>query len=195
MMEERKAGTKDAILASARELFWKHGFRRVTVDEICEKSGISKMTFYRYFENKTELAKAVFSLAANEGYNQFRIIMNEPISPEEKINIILLMKFEGTHEISIEFLNDFYHGKDKELHEYVRSCTLEVWNKILLELKLARDKGIFRKDLNLEFFFLMSQNFVESMNDERITKLFSNPQEMIMECTRLLMYGISPRNQ
>ena len=194
-MEEKKAGTKDAILASARELFWKHGFRRVTVDEICEKSGISKMTFYRYFENKTELAKAVFSLAANEGYNQFRIIMNEPISPEEKINIILLIKFKNTHKISIEFLNDFYHGKDKELHEYVRSCTLEVWNKILLELKLARDKGIFRKDLNLEFFFLMSQRFAESMNDEKIVNLFSNPQEMIMECARLLMYGISPRNQ
>jgi AcrR family transcriptional regulator len=76
MMEERKAGTKDAILASSRELFWKHGFRRVTVDEICEKTGISKMTFYRYFANKTELAKAVFSQAANEGYDQFRIIMN-----------------------------------------------------------------------------------------------------------------------
>jgi len=194
-MEEKKAGTKDAILASARELFWKHGFRRVTVDEICEKSGISKMTFYRYFENKTELAKAVFNKAANEGYNQFRIIMNEPVSPEEKIKRILLMKFEGTHDISIEFLNDFYHGKDKELHEYVRTCTLEAWNKVLEELKIARDKGIFRKDLNLEFFFLMSQRFVESMNDEKIMMLFSNPQEMIMECARLLLYGISPRNQ
>lgn len=194
-MEEKKAGTKDAIMASARELFWKHGFRRVTVDEICEKSGISKMTFYRYFDNKTELAKAVFNQAANEGYNQFRIIMNEPVSPEEKIKRILLMKFEGTHDISIEFLNDFYHGKDKELHEYVRTCTLEAWNKVLEELKIARDKGIFRKDLNLEFFFLMSQRFVESMNDERIMKLFSNPQEMIMECARLLLYGISSQNQ
>lgn len=194
-MEEKKAGTKDAILASARELFWKHGFRRVTVDEICNRSGISKMTFYRYFTNKTELAKAVFFEAANEGYNQFRIIMNEPVSPEEKINRILLMKFEGTHEISIEFLNDFYHGKDKELHEYVISCTNEAWKNVLAELKIARDKGIFRKDLNLEFFFLMSQRIVEMMNDEKIMNLFSNPQEMIMECARMLLYGISPRNK
>lgn len=33
-------------------LFYERGYEEVTVDEICEKAGISKGTFFRYFESK-----------------------------------------------------------------------------------------------------------------------------------------------
>jgi hypothetical protein len=33
---------------------------------------------------------------------------------------------------------------------------------------------------------------MESLNDKKILQLFATPQEMIMESSRLLMYGISP---
>ena len=46
------------ILNTARQLFWKHGIRRVSVEEVCREAGVSKMTFYRSFPNKIELAKA-----------------------------------------------------------------------------------------------------------------------------------------
>jgi AcrR family transcriptional regulator len=45
------------ILDSARSLFWKHGIRRITIEEICEKAGVSKMTCYKYFSNKTAIAR------------------------------------------------------------------------------------------------------------------------------------------
>ncbi len=44
------------ILETGQELFWKFGFRRVTIEEICKEAGISKMTFYKYFSNKMDLA-------------------------------------------------------------------------------------------------------------------------------------------
>jgi AcrR family transcriptional regulator len=49
-----------AILKAGREFFWKYGFRKVTVDEICKAAGVSKMTFYRYFKDKATLAKTIF---------------------------------------------------------------------------------------------------------------------------------------
>ena len=46
----------DDIMSTGKDLFWKYGIRRVTVEEICEKSNVSKMTFYKYFPNKETLA-------------------------------------------------------------------------------------------------------------------------------------------
>lgn len=33
-------------------LFYERGYAEVTIDDICEQAGISKATFFRYFENK-----------------------------------------------------------------------------------------------------------------------------------------------
>lgn len=189
---ENSADRVKIILDSAKNLFWKHGFRRVTVEEICKKAGISKMTFYRYFENKIDLAKSVFLNVVNKGYEDFVLIMKEETSSEEKIKKILLLKHEGTNDISEEFLADFYSDKNEELKVFVNNVTDNIWQSIINDFKSAQQKGLFRKDLNVEFFFLISEKLIELFNDQQVLKLFSNPQEMIMESTRLLLYGITP---
>lgn len=185
--------TVSIILNSARELFWKHGFRRVTVEEICARAGISKMTFYRYFTDKIELAKRIFENEAREGYKRFKdIISDESILPEEKINRILLLKFEGTNDIRQEFLRDFYIVKGSGLAEHAEAITNEIWQSVISDFREAQAKGIFRKDMNPEFFFLISRKFIEMFNDKKMVQLFPSPQEMLMEMAKLLLYGISP---
>jgi AcrR family transcriptional regulator len=194
-MENKITDRQEMILRSARDLFWKHGFRRITVEEICEKAGISKMTFYRYFPNKIELAKTVFNKAIREGYEGFQSIMNEKSSPEEKIQKILLLKFEGTHDISQEFLLDFYSSSESGLSDYVQTQTNEIWQFMITDFKVAQQKGIFRQDLNIEFFFYVSQKLIDSLADKNLANLFATPQEMIMETVKLLMYGTSPQKK
>jgi len=195
LMEKKLTDRKTIILDSARILFWKHGFKRVSIDEICEKAGISKMTFYRYFPNKFDLAKTVFYNVAWKSYENFQLIMNEETSSEEKIQKTLLLKFEGTNDISQEFLMDFYSSKEEGLKDYVQEVTNNIWQNIIDDFKIAQQKGIFRRDLNIEFFFFVSKRIIESFNDQSISQLFANPQEMIMESARLLMYGIAPQKQ
>lgn len=192
-MAKRRTDTGSLILDSARELFWKHGFRRVTVEEICEKAGISKMTFYRYFPDKIELAKRIFENEAREGYKRFKeIITDESMLPDEKINRILLLKFEGTNDLSQEFLRDFYLVKGSGLAEHAEAITNEIWHSVISDFRMAQSKGIFRQDMNPEFFFLLSQKCMELFNDKKIVQIFSSPQEMLMEMAKLLLYGISP---
>jgi len=193
-MAIKPSDTKGTILASARILFWKHGFRRVSVEEICEKSQISKMTFYRYFPNKIELAKTVFLKVAEEAYLRFQEILTSGISPDEKISRILLLKFEGTVDISEEFLRDFY-SETEELSNFIKSSTYEIWQRIIGDFRNAQEKGIFRKDVNFDFFFLISRKIIDSLNDPDMQILFASPQEMIMETARLLMYGIAPEKK
>ncbi len=42
----------DDIYQAALSLFDKRGYAEVTVDDICEAAGVSKATFFRYFESK-----------------------------------------------------------------------------------------------------------------------------------------------
>ena len=46
---------KDRIINQAGDLFVKHGIKRISMDEIASKLGISKRTIYQNFEDKEDL--------------------------------------------------------------------------------------------------------------------------------------------
>ena len=50
--------TKEQLLQTATELMLAKGFTAVTVDEICEKTGVTKGGFFHYFESKDDLGKS-----------------------------------------------------------------------------------------------------------------------------------------
>lgn len=181
-----------AILHSARRLFWKHGFRRVTIDEICREANTSKMTFYRFFPNKLEVARAVFDTVANEGQIKFKELMQEDSSPSEKMKKILQLKVEGTSEISIEFLHDFYNNPELGLSTYIEEKSKIMWSETLELFKSGQKEGWIRKDMNVEFMFLFMQRSTPILNDKEVLKLYNSPQELIMELANMFLYGISP---
>lgn len=119
------------LLKTGRRLFWKYGFIRLSVDEICRESNVSKMTFYRCFENKTDLAKSVFLEMVNEGVLKFNEIMEADILPAEKLRKILTLKMEGTDEISRDFIMDFYNSPDAGLKIFVEETTKKSWDEII----------------------------------------------------------------
>jgi AcrR family transcriptional regulator len=182
----------EEILSTARDLFWKHGFRRISIEEVCRKAGVSKMTFYRFFPNKLELARCVFDHEAQKGFRDFRNIMNEDIKPAEKIKKMLQLKFKGSNDISREFLMDFYNSPELGLKEHIEETGRKIWTEIMADFKKAQETGIFRKDFKPEFILYVTQKMTELMNDEKITGMFDSPQDMIMELTNFFVFGISP---
>src|SRR3954463_1066019 len=51
--------TLEAILDAAVVEFEQHGFRRVALDDVARRAGVSRTTIYRRFSNKDELVAAV----------------------------------------------------------------------------------------------------------------------------------------
>ncbi len=182
------------LLDTAKDLFWKHGIKRITVEEICRQANVSKMTFYRFFPNKTAIAKNVLDHMIDEGIHSFRQIITEEISPPEKMQKILLMKMEGTNDISREMLEDIYNTPGSELQIYMEQKTNDVWTEIIKDFKNAqRNEGWIRKDLNLDFLVPFSKKLMELASDADLIKLYSTPREFIMELAKFWAYGISPR--
>lgn len=183
------------ILESAKALFWKHGFKRVTIEEICIKAKVSKMTFYRFYPNKVELVKVLFRKSINESVAIFREIMNEDVPADKKIEKMIRMKLEGTHDMSQEFITDIYNDNQFGLTTFLQDETKKMWSELVNDFKIAQNKGFFRKDFKPELLFYLVQKMNEMMSDPRITNLYTTPHDFIMEITRLFFYGIAPYNK
>jgi AcrR family transcriptional regulator len=193
MTNPKNAAKYNAMMQTAHDLFWKHGFKRVTIEEVCRKANISKMTFYKYFPNKFELAKAVFDVVLEDGLAKFKSLMTEDLSVNERIRGILMLKMEGTTNVSHEFIQDFYRNPELGLSSYIEQKTKEYWQNIIEDFRTGQNKGWFREDFKPEIILFAGQKLIELANDERILQLYNNPQELIMEMANLIAYGISPR--
>ncbi len=58
MNKPRKTQTRNKIIQAAFELFYQQGYQATTVDQIIERSGVSKPTVYSYFPSKEDLCVA-----------------------------------------------------------------------------------------------------------------------------------------
>lgn len=182
-----------AILDVSRRLFWKHGVRRVTIDEICREARTSKMSFYRFFPNKTELAKVVIDEFYNDGLKKFREILRANTSPAEKMQGLIKLKLEGSNDISNEFIQDLLTLNNPELSSFFSKKIKQVSDEGIKEFRNGQEEGWIRKDLNVEFMFFFFLKTASLMADPELIGQFGSPREMILEMSNLLIYGIVPR--
>ena len=52
----RVSDAKDRLMKAVGELLWTGSFGSTTIDQICEKAGVKKGSFYYFFDSKAELA-------------------------------------------------------------------------------------------------------------------------------------------
>jgi AcrR family transcriptional regulator len=153
------------------------------------------MTFYRFFPDKIELAKSVLDQYYEENFVKFRKIIRENTSAAEKMQQMIKIKFDGSNDISNEFIQDFLMSSNPELTAYFQEKTKTVLREGIKGFKQGQEEGWIRKDLNVEFLFHFSQKIVPMIYDNDLMNLFKTPQELIMEVTNLIIYGISPKEK
>ncbi len=55
LRQRKKDATRRALLAAAHRHFREKGFEATTIDALCEEAGVSRRTFFRYFDDKEAL--------------------------------------------------------------------------------------------------------------------------------------------
>jgi AcrR family transcriptional regulator len=180
------------IMETAKRLFWKHGLRRVTIEEICQEANVSKMTFYKYFPNKTELAKEILDRMFEENMRAFDELMLSDIPFEEKMHRQIKMKLQGTRDISEEFVKDIYGDPESELCIYWKKQSEKVIGGVIEHYRNAQEKGWLRKDLKIDFILYMINKSFEMVNDQSLIAKYDTMQDLILEINRFFLYGILP---
>lgn len=182
-------------MAAAKSLFWKYGIGKVTVEEICEHAEVSKMTFYRNFENKINVAEKVLVQLAEKGLSDYHEIMDTEIPFDEKIQRIVQLKHDSSENLSEDFIRDVYKAKDSVLKNILEEYQQISLQALRNDLTKAQKKGEIRKGLKIDFVIFMINSLNEKLLDERLTSMFGSTQELAVELTNFVFYGIMPKNQ
>ena len=150
-MEEKKAKLierrKEEILAAARRIFAKHGYRRTTIDQVTAYLGVGKGTVYRYFNDKKALFLAVFEQGMGELRQAIRSNVEPVVNPKDKVCAAIRTYFEffetnrGLIEILMQVRSEF-----KDDYRRVSLALYEDYIvKIQQNLREGIRTGVFRE--------------------------------------------------
>lgn len=183
------------IVNGAKKLFWKYGLKRVTINEICENADVSRGTFYKYFDNKEQLALLIIQQVIDLSIKEYQDIMALDIKFSKKMERIIQMKLRGAEQMSKEFINDLYGGDFPELKDFMELKTKESVDLIISDFREAQWNGMIRKDIKIGFIMYFINKMREILIDPQFENLYENTQEMIGELTKFFFYGIIEKDE
>jgi len=81
----RTSDAKIRLLESMIELIWTGSYGSTSVDQICERAGVKKGSFYHFFESKTDLALAGIEHSWLEHRKELDQTFSAVVPPLERI--------------------------------------------------------------------------------------------------------------
>ena len=185
---------RELILRIGKELFWKYGIRRVTVEEICKEAGVSKMTYYKFFSNKPDLVKTIMDTVLSNALEKYRQIINSKVPYPEKVSQMIELKREQVKTMSSEFFKDYVQSADPEMINYLNQLSQENLQIFVDDFKKAQENGDIRKDMKIGFIMYIMNQLVEMTHDDQLLAMYDSPEDLVMEIIKFIFYGILNRD-
>ena len=184
-----QSSKQQALVETAEFLFRKFGFKRVTVNEICDKAGVSKMTFYKYFKNKKDLVKTMLSIWIGDGFRYLDEISARDIDITEKVRLLLEYKLEATKKMGPKFIHELLTGQTG-FESFLEETRQERYRRFLAFLTDAQQKGEMSPNLRPEFIMIALDKIAELSRDENVISLYPDFIEMTREIFDFMFYGL-----
>jgi AcrR family transcriptional regulator len=173
--------TRERILRAALELFSRQGIGATSLAEVALRSGVSRVTIYRYFPDKQALAGEVFIL----GDQAFRRGLQElkeraGVTPEQVIRVIgegLAAVPPGDTAARVDELHRLYPEAYRRFQS-VRAATLDALFDGLF--KLAGRLGTLRPGLD--------RRLVEAVFSELVVGFFEKPAFLTLGMSGVELY-------
>ncbi len=181
--QKRKRSVKKyaLLVETAKELFLKHGIKRVTVEEICERSAVSKVTFYKYFSDKMQLARLIIDQLNDEGFSKFDEINRLDLPYPEKVDLMTQWRVAFFSQMATEFIEDVLVFED--IHQ-------EVEKRYLRNIVDAQEKGEIRSDLSPELILLVTEKLNDIVKDGSWKAIFTDFNEFQRQIRKMYYYGL-----
>lgn len=159
---------KRQVIEMAHILFIEKGYVTTSIQDILDKSKISKGTFYNYFSSKKELLMTIFETIKNEtNKRRVAILAGRSTSDKEAFMEQIAVKMKVNQENNLFALfQGVFASEDEELKKVVKSHhyeeiqwlqkrMLELHGEEVLPYSLDLAVGLFGMMQNYIHFFLM----------------------------------------
>jgi TetR/AcrR family transcriptional repressor of nem operon len=81
----RVSDAKERLMKAVGELIWTGSYGSTTIDQICEKAGVKKGSFYYFFDSKSDLAVAAISADWEKRRTELDSIFSPTVAPLERL--------------------------------------------------------------------------------------------------------------
>ena len=183
---------RERILLKAQELFNCLGIRRVTMDEIAVKTGMSKKTIYQSFANKDEIVEEVVGehLSKNMSACELNFATAQNAVHEIFLNIDLIQDLMSEmNPVILEDMEKFFPAAFEKFYQHKYNY---IFQKVQQNLEKGIEEGLFRKELNVDVItkFRVETLFIP-FNQYVFPYGRYNLAEVEIETLELYLYGIS----
>ncbi|WP_438490895.1 TetR/AcrR family transcriptional regulator [Paenibacillus sp. IHBB 3054] len=128
--EERR----NEILDTAELLFFTQGYSRTTINDILQRIGIAKGTFYYYFKSKEEVMDAVVMRFIDAGVEAAKEIASDHrLSVHEKL-LRIIMAQKPDSEGKEQLIEQFHQAENAQLHQKSLTETILRLTPVLTEV-------------------------------------------------------------
>jgi AcrR family transcriptional regulator len=151
------------ILDRVRDLFFKYGVRRISMDDISREVGISRIKIYQMFTSKNELVEKLLELEREN----FEVIFDTDRfdGSVNAIDILLMVSKEVSNkftDISPSMTFDLEKYYPDIYHKHVDERIEFIFEKIRINLEKGINQGVYRDDLSVE---LVSRLYIRRLID------------------------------
>ncbi|MBN2027112.1 MAG: TetR/AcrR family transcriptional regulator [Actinobacteria bacterium] len=204
--EREKQYRRDTILTAARDLFFAKGYR-TTMEEIAERSELSKGTLYLYFNSKDELYISVIM----EGFRLLEERMNRALAgakgTEERVKAIYFSFIDHCLEnreyfrITQYFLTeDARENTSHDLVETINGYTGELLEPGVRVIQEGIEGGEFREDTNASDIALITWRMATGILDLAVMEDEAdggaeNYRELFETAIETLLRGVRKRKE
>jgi TetR/AcrR family transcriptional repressor of nem operon len=81
----RVSDAKELLMNAISELIWSGSYGSTTIDQICEKAGVKKGSFYYFFDSKAALATAALDAAFQKKKVEMDALFSATLPPLDRI--------------------------------------------------------------------------------------------------------------
>src|SRR5215204_1792844 len=95
----RVSDAKERLMEAVTELIWHGSYGGTTIDQICEKAGVKKGSFYYFFNSKSELAAAALEATWQERKPEMDALFSPLIPPLDRLRRFCQRGYEQQVEL------------------------------------------------------------------------------------------------
>src|SRR3954453_15273195 len=95
----RVSDAKQRLMDAVTELIWHGSYGSTTIDQICEKAGVKKGSFYYFFESKCDLAAAALDATWQQKKPELDAIFSPTVPPLDRLRRFFEFGYEKQKEM------------------------------------------------------------------------------------------------
>lgn len=185
--------TREIIIDISEALFSKHGWQRVSISKICLEADVSRVTFYRYFQNKNDLLQQVFILQHERIEAFYQKLLEESTTLEAIMKGIFNYQQTALNRFfTPDILKDIDQNNDPELSEFFdnnRERKYRFLNSFFTELQS-------RKIIDANYPTILIHSFLKIMDElmfsTQIQTYYKDDKSGLRrDVLKLIMFGLA----